>query len=103
MTSVKKGIKGLLHEGGSKLLTLRGYRSCHTTMGYLSVLWHWVCQDCSTKREYLFSLLFPQPCSINQSSFSFMTFSCLGGHQESAPNPRRLEYQTAKTTEPYQC
>ena len=30
-----------------------------------------------------------------------LTFICLGGHQESVSNPRRLEYQTARTTEPY--
>ena len=46
---------------------------------------------------------FSWSCTVNQLSFGFMTFICLGIHQESVLILRRLQFQTARTTEPYQC
>ena len=50
----------------------------------------------------MFSLLFfmIHESLINQA-FIFMTFICLGIHQENVPILRRLKYQTAWTTKPY--
>ena len=81
-----RGIKGQhMRERGSMLLTLRGYRFHHTTARYLGVFWHQVCQECSTKREYLFSLQFSEIMHHKSVNLQFLWFFYLGSHPESAP------------------
>ena len=75
-----------------------------TIVGYFSVSPHQVCQEYPTKGHYVFSLLFFHDCVLLiNGALVFMTFICLGIHQEGVPNLSRSEYQTAGTTEPYQC
>ena len=75
-----------------------------TIAGYFSASPHQVCQECLTKRDYMFRLLFfHDHVLLTDWVLVFMTFICLTIHQESIPNPRRLEYQTPGTTEPWQC
>ena len=90
--------------GGSKMLILRENRAQHTIIGYFSASPCWVCQEYSTKRDYVFSLLFfHDPVPLIDQALVFMTFICLGIYQESVPNLRRSEYQTTTTTKPYWC
>ena len=75
--------------GDSKFLILRENRAQHTIIGYFSGSPHWVCQEYSTKWDYMLSLLFfHDHAPLIDWALIFMTFICFGIHQEGVLNLR---------------
>ena len=62
---------------GSKPLTLRQNRAQHTNVGYFGAYLYWVCQEYSTNREYVFSLLFFMivHCELIELHFLWLSFA----------------------------